>query len=679
MNKRKFFLILPLLIISLLFAYRYFLADLVTPLVAGIKIHKQTILPVDIEQAIEKLAKQYLKEGYDPQIIDLDVEADPEDVHVIKSKILPDNPLYPLKEIDRSIKEFFTFDPPAKAYIVLRHSQWEMLESILLLKQAVNEKDVNVRTKKVEQAALTLEKAKKEFKRIADLANSIRDGHPVEAKLTDEVAGRYAAEWLSYQLILEKVQDSLDDKSLLRIEKARQIDLEAFSRILLKSAGGNSQALALELSYEIQSQSGTDHSLIRTIEILQELEDVSPEQDKLSIRIAQFMLARTFEENLNRLSKDEHDKLILSLIQNIKGNPLKQFRGYDRMKRFFKSRETVLLAEILKSTALTDLEQRILSLTDQFSYEQFIQTGIKNGLDDLRVLAALDFKLTLDPKADINLKDRVAKIHTLVDKVIIARLLENPDRLKNSSFAKRVANAADLLDVRVINILSRALSQNSNLDPGLKPVLNSMQQNILKYITNKYKKSANANNPQLASILNDLVDKKLATNQELSLEAAVRAEQLIDNALSDQTNPTPQTVEQVISDLDKNSAVGEAVAPMPVETELENVSQTIEVVDSSNQHEHITAKTEQLIEEIFSSRNHETPVEMQLPPGIQKEIEHLKNAVDEIPVIQTPAPQVTQPAPTEAVQPTSGSSNNGNNSGNSSDNSNKPDKDKKEK
>src|SRR5258706_14124218 len=92
-KRRKFFwLFLPiaLLLVLLLDTYQSTLVDAFKITKPGAK----TVLPADIQKAIENEAIKELAQGYDYQHTDVAAEVDPQDVQIAESTILPDNPLY---------------------------------------------------------------------------------------------------------------------------------------------------------------------------------------------------------------------------------------------------------------------------------------------------------------------------------------------------------------------------------------------------------------------------------------------------------------------------------------------------------------------------------------------------------------------------------------------------------
>src|SRR5260221_7814953 len=108
-------------------------------LVASFRINKpssKTVLPVDIQKAIENEAVKELVQGYDYQHSDVAAEVDPEDIQIAQSQILADNPLYLFKKADRAVQEFFIFDALAKTQLILDHNSQETVETFLLLQKS---------------------------------------------------------------------------------------------------------------------------------------------------------------------------------------------------------------------------------------------------------------------------------------------------------------------------------------------------------------------------------------------------------------------------------------------------------------------------------------------------------------------------------------------------------------
>src|SRR5260221_8917958 len=103
-KKRKilwiFFSLIVLLILFplVLFTFTPFIAEAFFNGFRDFKPKSNTLLPVDIQKAIQNEAVIELAQGYDYQHTDVAAEVDPQDVRIAQSGILADNPLYIFKE-----------------------------------------------------------------------------------------------------------------------------------------------------------------------------------------------------------------------------------------------------------------------------------------------------------------------------------------------------------------------------------------------------------------------------------------------------------------------------------------------------------------------------------------------------------------------------------------------------
>ena len=104
---------------------------------ADFKPKSKTVLPADIQKAVAIEAAKELTQGADYKHTDVVAQVDPQDAQIAQSQILADNPLYFFKKTGRRTREFFTFDPLAKAQLILKHNSWEAIETLSLL-QKVN-------------------------------------------------------------------------------------------------------------------------------------------------------------------------------------------------------------------------------------------------------------------------------------------------------------------------------------------------------------------------------------------------------------------------------------------------------------------------------------------------------------------------------------------------------------
>src|SRR5258706_4170465 len=303
-KKRKilwiFFALFVLLILFPLFLFTF------TPSVAeaffnGFKDFKpksKTVLPVEIQKAIQNEAVKELSQGYDYQHTDVAVEVDFQDVQIAESGILADNPLYVFKESGRRIQEFFTFDPLAKAQLLLKHNSWETIETISLLQKSLKQNNPFIKGVTAGIAANQIQAVEARFNQILSLSNTVGKTDKDKAKAINAVAFNYAEKYFREELILQGLEEKFDDSSMIKIESARAKGLSAFAKILV-NYHPDPQILSREVTNSVASETGSNYKELKTAELLQELEDAVPdESQKLPLRMAQYILIERFEKKV---------------------------------------------------------------------------------------------------------------------------------------------------------------------------------------------------------------------------------------------------------------------------------------------------------------------------------------------------------------------------------------------
>src|SRR5258706_5803090 len=343
-KKRKiiwiFFAIFVLLILFPLFLFTF------TPSVAeaffnGFKDFKpksKAVLPVDIQKAIQNEAIKELSLGYDYQHTDVVAVVDLQDVQIAESGILADNPLYIFKQTGRRMQEFFTFDPLTKTQLLLKHNSWETIETISLLQKSIKQNNPFIKRVLVDIAANQIQAVEARFNQILSLSNTVGKTDKDKARAINAVAFNYAEKYLRAELILQGLEEKLDDLSMIKIESSRVKGLAAFAKILV-TYHPDPQILAIELANSLAQETGTNYKELKTAELLQELEDVTPgESQKLPLRLSHYILIERFEKKVLAMPTAKRQALLDTLVNELPGNPMREFKTFSRMRRAFTSR-----------------------------------------------------------------------------------------------------------------------------------------------------------------------------------------------------------------------------------------------------------------------------------------------------------------------------------------------------
>src|SRR6266404_6178724 len=427
-KKRKFlwiFLAL-LLVIVLVFSSS---PSTVKSLVDAFRVSKpdsQITLPLDIQKAIEAEAVKELTQGSPYKHTDVVAQVDNEDIQAAQATILPDNPLYLFKKISRRIQEFFTFSPLSKAQLILKHNSSEMIETLSMLQKG-GSPDV---------AANEISQVEGKFNQILSMTE--------KDKAISALAFNYAEKYFRQELILQGLEEKLDDSGVIKIEAARTKGLQAYGKLLVKYHP-DPQILARELANNLASETGTNYKELKTAEILQELEDAMPnEAQKLPLRLSQYILIERFEKKVLAMPLTKRQALLDTLVSEIPGNPMREFKTFTRIRRVFKSPQLIVYAELYKAKILEHFENRVLGLSTSNLQSEFVSNWITDPAD-LRILEALELRA----KTQSKLTEIIKNLKSL-SKTQIAKLYENnPEKLKESIFYESATTYPDVLDIKV--------------------------------------------------------------------------------------------------------------------------------------------------------------------------------------------------------------------------------------
>src|SRR5205807_6890912 len=128
-----------------------------------------------------------------------------------------------------------------------------------------------------------------------------------------------------------------------------------------------------EVANSVAVETGTNYKELKTAELLQELEDASlVESQKLSLRMAQYILIERFEKKVLTMPKAQRQVLLDTLVNELPGNPMREFKTFSRIRRVFKSRELIIYADLYKAKILEHFENRVLSLSTSDLQSQFV-------------------------------------------------------------------------------------------------------------------------------------------------------------------------------------------------------------------------------------------------------------------------------------------------------------------
>lgn len=658
-KRRKFLWVFLGLILLLVLLFTFFPSS-IEALFNGsmFKPKTTTVLPADIQKAIENEAVKELTQGYDYKHTDVAAQVDPQEMQAAESGILANNPLYVFKKAGRRIQEFFTFDPLAKAQLILKHNSWEMAETLSLLQKSSKQKNQPLKDLAVNVAANEISGVEGRFNQILSLSASVGQTDKNKAKAINSEAFNYAEKYFRDELILQGLEEKFDDSTIIRIESARLKRLGAFAQILIKNHP-DTQILARELANSIAPQAGTDYKELKTAQLLQELEDTSSDKSqKLALRHAQYILIERFEKKVLAMPVAKRQVLLDTLINEIPGNPMREFKTFSRIRRVFKSRELIIYAELYKAKILERFEERVLGLSTSSLQSQFVTSWVKDPAD-LRILEALELRAIGQKDTDPKIAPLIKSLKKLAYDQIAKSYVNNPEKLKDTLFYESATLFPDVLDIKVGSDLNKVFDKSDFIKNMEKQIVSKFVSNLPVSLSGVVASASPQNNSLLSEIKSYIPPASL---NEVS--SAITAETTLDSILVPETSTE---INNLVNDLEQSPNI--AIITQNLQASVEEVILQADTQVSAPTAGEIIQRTEQLTEEIFSAPSgQETPVEEELPPTIQQEIEQVQETTNSVPQVDqtlietvvntveqtqpsapTTAPEITQPAPTQSA------------------------------
>ncbi len=651
-KKRKFFWILlslPLLLV-LLFTFSPETAEAFFNGFKDFRPKTKTVLPADIQKAITTEAIKELTQGYDYKHTDVAAEVDPQDIKIAESEILPGSPLYFFKKMGRRIQEFFVFDSLAKTQLILKHNSWETIETISLLQKNLKQNNQLLNGLTINIAAGEISAVEGKFNQILSLSEKTTQTDKDKAKAIDAVAFNYAEKYLRQELILQGLEEKFDDFSLVKIEDARSKGLGVFAKILTRYHP-DPQILAKELANSLSFETGSNYKELKTAELLQELEDASPEESqKVPLRLSQYILIERFEKRVLAMSTSKRQALLDTLVSEIPGNPMREFKTFSRVRRVFKSQELIVYADLYKAKILEHFESRVLGLSTSNLQNQFVANWVEDPAD-LRILEALELRAGGQKSTDPKLTGIIKNLKTLGYDQLAKSYGNNPEKLKDTLFYKSATLYPDVLDIKISVDLSKVLDKSDFVKNLEKQVVGKFAANLPPSLSGVVVSAS----PETASLLLEIKSFVPGVSQN-EVSAAITAETTLDSL---QVPETASIINNLVSELEQNPVI--AIETQNVSAPIDEVISQADALDPAPTVQQVEQRVEELTEEIFSApAGGVSPVEEVLPPVIQQEIQQVQQSTNSIPqvdqtIVQTvvntveqtqpSAPTVTPPAP----------------------------------
>ncbi len=207
---------------------------------------------------------------------EVEAEITAEDLGVKEPTLLPDSPFYFLKEWNRGIGNFFTFNPVKKAERRLAQANERLVEAQKLAEEEGNE----------EIAVLAMEKYEKAIEKTSERIEILREKEKDNEKFQNLV-DKFAQDGLLQDRFINKIQKRLEkapEEKRKRVEAVREKAIARWGKTL---SDVDKEKIGERLEKAEQKIEKKGIKNFNNLEVLRRVEEKVPEEAKPALRKAQ--------------------------------------------------------------------------------------------------------------------------------------------------------------------------------------------------------------------------------------------------------------------------------------------------------------------------------------------------------------------------------------------------------
>jgi hypothetical protein len=266
-----------------------------------------------------------------------------QDLGVSDPKVLPDSPIYFLKDWVRSIRSFITTDPVKKAELHEQFLNEKLIELQKMVEKGKDKEKTDKATTIVQQEMETLKTAVGKIKETAETSPEVN-------KFLD----KFTEQGLLQQKILEKLVNQVPTEVMTKIEEARQEHLQKFGEVMEKLE--TTTKIADRIKEALNAQ--PDYQL-KPLEDLQTLKNIAsqlPQVVQETLKIVEAQKLQDLKQRVENMSteqkaqfeqyfqqKNVNKETQLEVIESLKSEFLKKVSLDSSLKNLLdKTRETII-------------------------------------------------------------------------------------------------------------------------------------------------------------------------------------------------------------------------------------------------------------------------------------------------------------------------------------------------
>lgn len=209
------------------------------------------------------------------------------ELEVTEPNILPDSPVYFIKDWYRNIQSFLIFNPAKKAELEMKYASERLVEADRLIAKG-----------NIIMAQNILEKHNRNIERVQQIIAAQEDG-----SIKEELLNILARKTIRHQNVLDGIEGKVELKDLNRI---REIKEEAMQ---LYIGAENKEKIQERLEGILEQEKGSNFKELKNIQVLQRVKDLVPEQAKEKIEAVIERQTEHFQEKFENLSEEKKGKI----------------------------------------------------------------------------------------------------------------------------------------------------------------------------------------------------------------------------------------------------------------------------------------------------------------------------------------------------------------------------------
>jgi len=250
--------------------------------------------------------------------VNADENIQAKDLGISEPTILPNSPLYFLKNLSRSIQTLFTLNAVKKAELQQKFSNEKLMEAKKLIeigaKPQIIEKAINNYQNQVSNVQKVTEQIK---------------GAAATSTQALNFLDKFIQQQVLQQQILQKLETQVPTSTLEKIKEAREQHLEQFGQVMTKLEDKTKMQENLDKSME--QIKGSDFKDFKSLEVLKNLETRVTTTTKEAIQKTEDNLLNKLQSNLEKLSPEDQTKF-KDYLDKINGNKEQQMEILQNLK-----------------------------------------------------------------------------------------------------------------------------------------------------------------------------------------------------------------------------------------------------------------------------------------------------------------------------------------------------------